>query len=397
MKTFGSGKIGVFGDFAGPLLAAVGFVCLVAVFAFEAVSFRDAVVRWAESDLAERSTLAASSLLEPLETGDFSAIHEFGAQCSRDGMRLTVFSSKGGLVFDSMRADAEKFPEIYASAPCGEYSIRLGVPRSRVLAPFHRARLSFALAALAGGSGVLLVFFFTYRQRVRIRELARLERFRREFIADFSHELKTPLAGIMGAADLLGDDPPDEPRKRLVAMMRRESSRLNDLAQSMLGLARLERNDGLKDVSPVDVSSLVEAEAERIAPRAESAGMKLSVDVAGPQVINGDVSMLEKAVSNLLENAVRHSGAAYVVAGTRMHGDAVEVFVEDHGRGISPEHAKRVFERFYRVDSSRESTGSGLGLAIVKKIAELHGGRVALSRAEPTGARFSIFLPKAKA
>ena len=146
-------------DFAAPAVSALAFVLLVAVFVREASSFKRAVVGWAERDLAERASMVASSLEEPLGTGDFQAIHAIGAKCVEEGLRMTVFSARGGLVFDSSRTPGSRPDEIYASVPVGEGTVRVGIPRSRVLAPFRRARLSFALAAFAGGAGVNEVFF----------------------------------------------------------------------------------------------------------------------------------------------------------------------------------------------------------------------------------------------
>ncbi len=381
-------------DFAAPAVSALAFVLLVAVFVREASSFRRAVVGWAERDLEERASMVASSLREPLETGDFQAIHSIGSKCEEEGLRMTVFSLRGGLVFDSSSRPGMHPDEIYASAPLGGHTVRIGIPRSRVLAPFRRARLSFALAAFAGGAGVMLVFFFSYRQRVRIRELARLEKFRSEFIADFSHELKTPLTGIIGAADLLDDDAPPDVRRRLVAMMRGESKRLDALARGILDLAKLERSDAPHGVERVDLRGLVKETAERFEVEAREKGVDVSWECGDELSVEGDRGLLERAVSNLVVNALRHSGSRTVRIAAERKGRRVEVSVEDHGRGIPSEHASRVFERFYRVDSSREGTGgSGLGLAIVKRIAEMHGGSAALEASHPSGCRFIISLP----
>ena len=160
-------------DFLPPLLVAAGLAGATAVFVSETRSFREAVAGWAARDLKARTELAASNLREPLATGDFRRIHEFGAACAADGVRLTVLSGPGGVVFDSAGRLAAGQESIYAEQPCGEFRVRLGLPVDRVLAPYRRARFGFVLAALVGGAGVMLIVLFTLRQRVRLRELAR--------------------------------------------------------------------------------------------------------------------------------------------------------------------------------------------------------------------------------
>ena len=160
-------------DFLPPAIVAMAFACAVAVFVSETRSFRGAVSQWAARDLAARAELAAANLREPLATGDFRAIHEFGSACAADGVRLTVFSGPGGVVFDSVGRRADEPESIYSMQQCGDFRVRLGLPVERVLAPYRRARVGFLLAALMGGAGVMLVVLFTVRQRARMRELAR--------------------------------------------------------------------------------------------------------------------------------------------------------------------------------------------------------------------------------
>lgn len=386
-----------------PALAAAGLVGLVATFAVELGSFRRAVEEWAARDLAARTELAAANLREPLRTGDFKALYAFGAACENEGLQLTVFSAGGGLFYNSqpttnsrqLTADAV----VYATAASGEFSVRLGLPRERVLAPFRRARLGFLLAALAGGAGMLLVFFFTYRQHVRIRELARLEKFRREFVADVSHELKTPLTGILGAADLLDEmgENGGNGGKKLLALISREAKRLDALAQGILDLARLERADEAVHKTPTDLAELVRDVVESLQPQAEEKGITTAVrlHLSSSPLVLCDAQLISRAVSNLVGNALRHSGSKDVVVSVGRAGHEVRIVVEDHGRGIPPEEAKRVFERFHRVDPARaaETGGAGLGLAIVRRIARLHGGEVTLAAASPSGCRFTLALP----
>lgn len=389
MKLLGS-------EFVAPLLVSVGLAGAVVSFALEAQSFRGSVLDWARRDLGSRTELAAATLKDPLETGNVRWVHEFGQQCAAEGVRFTVFSAPGGLFFDSAASDSD-FPEaIYESRPCGDFKVRLGLPLTRVMAPFHRARLGFLLAAAVGGAGVLLVFLFTYRQRMRLEEMRKLERFRRDFIADVSHELKTPLTGILGAVELLADA--DAPDPKLLGMIRRQSVRLNDLAQGILALSRLERAADLKSVRkvPLDLNALVREAVERLSLLAQEKNVTLALqETSEPVTVRGDAVMLAQAVDNLIVNAIRHSGAKEVRVSLASRGGTAELVVEDHGKGIPEADRPRIFERFYRADASRTAAtgGTGLGLAIVQRIATLHDGVALLEPVQPSGCRFMLRLP----
>ena len=431
-------------DFFPSILAALGLAGFAGVFATEQRAFRGSVMTWALRDLRARTELAAATLREPLATGDFKRIHAFGDECTADGVRVTVFSRPGGIVFDSLpgpsgghprRPEVERALEtgegsslrlsetrgdvfLYCARRSGDFVVRLAIPRDRVYAPVRRARIGFVLAAFSGGAGVLLVILFTYRQRARLAELARerdaqarlveemrkVEEFRRDFIADVSHELKTPLTGILGAAEMLEgwETLPAGDRNTLLAMIQRESARLNDLAQGILSLARLERADdgGLPlSLAEADLADIATEAVERLRPRALDAGVEIRLGRMDACTVACDAALVGQAVANLVENAIRHSGARAVEVSVekRDHGGAI--VVEDHGVGIPEAERERVFERFHRVDASRasETGGAGLGLAIVRRIARLHGGDVTLVSVLPTGCRFTIRLPHSAA
>ena len=367
-----------------PVFAAIGLAALIAIFSRETFRFRDSVTLWARNDLSARAALTAANLAEPLETGDFRRIHAIGDACAGEGVRLVVLSPPGGVYFDSF-AKGDGDPEsIFEEAPAGDFRVRLFLPLDRVLAPFRRARLGFLLAGSIGAFGVLLVFFTIYRERVRYRELARVERFRREFIADFSHELKTPLTGILGAADMLEDGYNPE----LVRMIAKESKRLDALAKSILELSRLEKPDAAIARENTDVAEMVRDAVEPLVPAAAAAGMEVRVEVNGAGSVFVDRNLIIEAVSNLVLNAIRHSRSKDLVVSA---GQGF-VTVEDHGIGIPAGEERNIFERFRRLDASRASStgGSGLGLPIVRRIARLHGGDVEYSRVKPAGSRFTL-------
>ena len=392
------GRFGRFGRFEWlpAMLAAVALVGFALAFAYELLSYQAAVVGWAKGDLESRARLASDSLAEPLRTQNMRELRRLGDEFVSNGMRLRVTGVHGGIgmVFDTHRDadDRYLFSSRHAS---GDHDVILGLPLSRVTAPFRRAVLGFVLAGLVGVAGVLLFFFVTYRQRVRIRELAKLERFRREFIADVSHEIKTPLSGILGAVDLLRDQGSgirdQGMMERLIEMIEKESKRLNGLVQSILDLARLEREGDVLNLAEVDLGELVRGLAEKF--KVEFRGG----DVSSPRfLVRCDPQLIEQAVSNLIGNAVRHSGSDEILVTVECDGKMAHIAVEDHGVGIPPEHAAQIFERFHRVDPARaaETGGAGLGLAIVRRIARLHGGDVALSPVRPSGSLFTLSIPR---
>ena len=379
-----------------PYLAGAAFVVILAAFGLEMAAFRSAVGTWARRDLQTQAELAAENLDEPLRTQDLRRVAEIAQNLGERSLRLTVYSRPGGVFYRT--SPDEDGAEMRASADAGEYRIELGYPEKAVYRPFHEALVGFALAALVGVAAMFVVFFALYRQRVRIRELARLEEFRRAFIADVSHEIKTPLTGILGAAEMLADGgaADDAARGRLLAMVTKESKRLNALVQQILDLARLEREGEALDRAETDLADLARETVETLRPRAEASGVRLVLAPSGgPCVANADARLVGEALSNLVENAIRHSGSPDVEVSASASGGVARLVVEDHGVGIPPEHAARVFERFHRVDPARaaESGGAGLGLAIVRRIARLHGGDVALAPAAPRGCRFTLSIP----
>ena len=371
------------------VVAAAAFAAVIAAFAAQVVSFGRDVERWARRDLKTQAELTAAGLAAPLRTQDFRRLREVAAALELKGLVLRVRSPGGGVLYDGGRGE----PMLEESAAAGEHSVAVAIRREQVFEPFRRAVALFALAALVGALGMFVVFFALYRQRVRIRELARLERYRREFVADVSHEIKTPLTGIIGAAEMIGEAD-DSSRPRLAAMIAKESKRLNALVQQILDLARLDREGAAPERARTDLAGLVREILEERRAEAESRGVELVFRGNGEVFADCDAILVAEAVSNLVGNAVRHSGSPKVEVACAATAHGAEIAVEDHGVGIPPEHVERVFERFYRVDPARaaESGGAGLGLAIVRRIARLHGGDVRLEPVSPHGCRFVFSL-----
>jgi two-component system OmpR family sensor kinase len=221
----------------------------------------------------------------------------------------------------------------------------------------------------------------------------------RRFIADASHELRTPITTIRGYAELYrtgGLDDGDELRE---AMRRteQESTRMGGLIDDLLQLARLDQGRSLLQ-EPVDLAAVV-ADAARDA-RAVAPGRVVSCDAGEPLVVTGDGDRLRQVVANLVGNALVHTeaGTAIALRATR-RGDRATVEVADEGEGMAPATAARAFERFFRADASRSRHhgGSGLGLAIVEAVVAAHGGSVSLDSAPGRGTTVRIDLPLADA
>jgi two-component system sensor histidine kinase SenX3 len=245
------------------------------------------------------------------------------------------------------------------------------------------------VAPLSGDQVLLLVEDHTHAQRV--------EAVRRDFVANVSHELKTPVGGISLLAEAVldaSDDP--EAVQRFAKRIRVESARLTQLVREIVDLSRLQASESLSDPVPVRVADVAREAADRVQTLAEAKGMDVLVAIDEDAVVFGDAHMLGTAVDNLLTNAVNYSGDGTRVAlGVRQVDGIVEITVSDQGCGIPAADLDRIFERFYRVDParSRATGGTGLGLAIVKHICSNHGGEVKVWSEEGQGSTFTIRLP----
>ena len=236
-----------------------------------------------------------------------------------------------------------------------------------------------------------------------VTETSRLEDVRRDFVANVSHELKTPVGAISLLSEAL-EDAADDPVavRRFAGRARRESHRLAALVQDLVALSRLEGAEPLPEPQRVRLDRVVAEAVDRVRTSAQSRGIAVVRSGERGLQVQGAESQLATAVGNLLENAVNYSpDGARVVVGARSvqesGGSLVEVSVTDDGIGIAPRDVERVFERFYRADParSRATGGTGLGLAIVKHVATNHGGTVSVRSTEGFGSTFTLRLPAA--
>ncbi len=268
------------------------------------------------------------------------------------------------------------------------------VPKSlrrelRLRGPAERA-LEAASSRLADGSTLLVV-----RDLTPIRHL---ERVRQDFVANVSHELKTPLTSILGYAETLLDGGLEDEahRRSFVGTIRDQAARLQAIVEDLLVLAELDRPDTTLALGPVDLAQLVRSVTTALEPRARRDGLTLTAETPGAEVVvQGERVRLEQVLFNLVDNALKYTEEGGVrVRLAREDGEAV-LAVEDTGPGIPEEAVPRVFERFYRVDAarSREVPGTGLGLSIVRHNVDLHRGRVEVVNLPGRGARFTVRLP----
>jgi two-component system phosphate regulon sensor histidine kinase PhoR len=297
--------------------------------------------------------------------------------------------------------------------------LRPGLPAKRVLGlPQVTALAAQAAAARASVVGNLTLVFpqartlamraFPLVDRgptgrivvtlIDITQRRRLEVLRRDFVANASHELKTPVAAVRALAETmltaLLEDP--EAARRFAERIGREAERLDVLVRDLLDLSRVER--GTLDIEPVDLVGLAKEVAGGYIDLAEERRVRLSTELQPQLSLRGDRAQLGLLLSNLVDNALRHTSAKGAVC-VRLHATESRAIIEvaDTGEGIPAGELSRVFERFYRVDKARarQTGGTGLGLAIVRHVAEGHGGTVRVDSELGRGSTFTVSLPLA--
>jgi signal transduction histidine kinase len=361
---------------------------------------RDVTRTLAAGDLSRRPALSA-----PGEVGDLAtAVHRLAEQL---GARLAALQAEEELTVALTESLSEGVVAVDARRRVvrvnafGRQLLRLRgevpfpadhLPRDRVLREALRDALTgtptgpvelrlddrvLSLVARPLGAGGAVLAFYDLTQ------VRRLEAVRRDFVANVSHELKTPLTIVGGFAETLADDEhlPPEQRRRFAETIRSNAVRMQRIVDDLLDLSRIESGGWRPNPARVDVCQAAAESTAAAARAAESKGVAVGAEFApdAPGVW-ADPTAVRQILSNLVENAVRHTAAGSVTVFTRR--DPVErgvwLGVRDTGSGIPPEHLPRIFERFYRADPgrSREAGGTGLGLAIVRHLAEAHGGAV---------------------
>jgi two-component system, OmpR family, sensor histidine kinase SenX3 len=326
-----------------------------------------------DAELLQRAFRSTEAALVVLDSDDEVVLHNPRAQ-------------ELGVVRNG-RADAR-------AVAASQRVLRSGTPTAVDLSPFGfrgRAPSSVLAQVQPLGAGHTLI------EAGDTSEAVRLEATRRDFVANVSHELKTPVGAIRLLAEAVLDavEDPDEVR-RFGTKILNESTRLGNLVTELIALSRLTGAERLPEPAVVDVDDVVDAALCRSGIVGDSADVEIIVDAPCGLAVDGDRTLLVTALSNLLANAIAYSPApSSVSVSRRRDGDWVEIAVTDRGIGIAAEHQERVFERFFRVDParSRATGGTGLGLAIVKHVLNNHGGEVRLWSRPGTGSTFTMRLP----
>ncbi len=227
--------------------------------------------------------------------------------------------------------------------------------------------------------------------------LARLEDLRRQFVADVSHEFQSPLTSILGFAQALKSDLPADQRHRYLSIVETEARRLSKLSENLLRLNSLEDRDGPPEPQPFRLDVQIRRVLVAMEPQWTAKNLQLEADL-DEVTITGNEELWTHVWTNLVQNAVKFTPRDGRLC-LRLRSETLAVEIEDSGIGLTPEQAARVFERFYKADTSRtsdENTGSGLGLALVHRIVSLHGAAVAVtSPGLGQGTTFSVKFPPA--
>ncbi len=403
------------------LVALAGALALAYLFARSisqpVVELRDVARAIAGGDLSRRPALSA-----PGEIGDLAtAVHRMTEQLDNrllslqeDDLLMTGLIEaleEGVLALDERGAvvrineRARELLNVTASLPFTlehlprEAALRAAVadalvgestaPREMTL---HDRTVTVSARPLPTAGAVVTVLDLTM--------LRKLETIRRDFVANVSHELKTPLTAVNGFAEtLLDDDIPPEQRRRFVETIRDNALRMQRIVDELLDLSRIESGGWRPQVGVVDVKSVVADVFMAVQPAADAKALELAADISPDAAkLSADHTAFRQVVTNLVENAVRYTREGSVTLHTRVGDGGVWVDVRDTGVGIAADHLPRIFERFYRVDSarSREQGGTGLGLAIVRHLMDAHGGRVEAASVLGRGTAISAFFPAAR-
>ncbi|MFN7001146.1 MAG: ATP-binding protein, partial [Elioraea tepidiphila] len=281
-----------------------------------------------------------------------------------------------------------------AGGPSESVAVTLPVPVERELV----VQVIGLDPPLPDGGRILLVLSDRTRER-------RIEQMRADFIANANHELRTPLASLMGFIETLRGPAADDPeaQARFLGIMAEQAQRMSRLIEDMLSLSRIEMSEHTPPRGSADLAALVRRTAEALEPRVAARRMRIELAVAdGVRPILADPDQLAQVVANLLDNAVKYGReggrigvrlASTPASGARPAG--ITLAVSDDGPGIPREHIPRLTERFYRVDAARSRAigGTGLGLAIVKHILNRHRGSLEIASEEGKGSTFTVWLP----
>ena len=295
-----------------------------------------------------------------------------------------------GLIRDNKLNSEQILNLVRAARRSNKYQeATMELPRGPVGAGTHDLLVR---VSLIGSEGLALVLIFDDS------EYRRLDAVRRDFVANISHELKTPIGALSLLSEaVMGASEDPQAVTKFATRMQIEARRLSDLVQEIINLSRLQSDDPLVGAKGVDITDLVSQAIDDSRLSAEARKISVQFMPTLHTQVLGDRTQLEMAISNLIENAIKYSPDGTQVSITeKCEKNLIEIAVTDQGIGIPEKDLERIFERFYRVDParSRETGGTGLGLSIVKHVITNHGGDISVWSAEGAGSTFTIRLPQ---
>ena len=306
---------------------------------------------------------------------------------------VAIRATQGAVAMGILRARSLKHPELSALADRARNSNGIETTDVELSTGLRGASIFVSARATNLGDGNVLLLV---EDRTEAR---RLDETRRDFIANISHELKTPIGAISLLSEAINDAEGDPVMlEKFTKSLRKEAKRLASLVTDVIQLSRYQSVEMQSHVELVDLAAVVEEAVERNAFRADQKNIKINFLAPAGVTVVGDQEMLIVALKNLIENAIIYSEENDAVGvGLRVNEDVAEIAVTDNGVGLDAEEQNRVFERFYRVDPSRsrETGGTGLGLAIVKHVALSHNGEVRVFSKPGVGSTFTLRLPLA--
>lgn len=335
------------------------------------------------------------------EEGTVSQLLNLTVQGSPTG--IAIFNRSGRVLMSNARAhdmsivhDRAINPEVWDAALVAfedleAHTLELDLPRRATGSRIRNVSVLVKPLALTDSSYVIAY-------SIDESENVRMEAARRDFVANVSHELKTPVGGIALLAEALLQDPADEDMVgHFGNKLLKEAHRMGEMIADLISLSKLQGAEALPEMAPVRVDEVIDDAIARNHVTAENRDISLTRGAVTGIEVMGDKALLTAAVSNLVSNAINYSpdGQPVSISQKVVRDNVVLVRVTDRGIGIAPEDQKRVFERFYRVDKarSRSTGGTGLGLAIVKHVVANHGGNIKLWSRPGTGSTFTIELP----
>lgn len=393
-----------------PVLALVGLSVCCLILWRQTVQFRESVEKIAENVRVSLIDLNGKVVYD-------SSGQDLPSHAARSEFEAIKFTGNARSVV--RESETLHIAMFYHARRVGNFVLRIAVPYQSVTDAKAYAVRGLLAAIGIGALIILVLFFFMRRYEARLSRLAlerdlqnkllaemqKLEEFRRDFISNVTHEIKTPVTGILGAVDVLTDGGfglDENDRNELLKVLKDQSVRLNALVEDILQLARLEKEEEQQaaNLTPCNIGDIVQTAVNLARPQASLSDIEIAVSEPStsdlqPLIRSCDPRLIESAVSNLLQNAIRHSGSKTIAVFVEGRSDGrAEIRVVDQGIGIPADCQSRIFERFYRVDKDRSRAlgGTGLGLAIVKHIAQLHGGEVSVMSRLGEGSTFKLVI-----